>query len=203
MTDLFGNTEKIFPAKEIKTPDFSSFVAFDIETTGLSKKAEIIEIGAVKVINGTIADSFSEFVNPDVLISPQITAITGIDDDMVKDAGKIYEILPMFCEFAGNNILVGHNALSFDCRIMRYWAEEYGIYIGNDVFDTLRFVRYRCEPFPGMKSHNLSYLCDYFGIEPKRYHRAAADAEAAAELYFMLQKYGRTKEPQNKSRSKD
>lgn len=193
MTDLFGKPQKFFPAKEVRTPDFSSFVAFDTETTGLGKNAEIIEIGAVKVVNGNITESFSELVNPDVLISPMITNLTGIDDDMVKDADKIYDVLPRFCKFAGNNILVGHNALGFDCRVMGHWADEHEIYIGNEVFDTLRFVRYRCEPFPGMKNHRLSYLCDYFGIGPKRYHRATADAEAAAELYFMLQKYGRIK----------
>ena len=193
MTDLLGKTEKFFPAKEVKKPDFSTFVSFAIETTGLGRKSDIIEIGAVKVVNGMLTDSFCEFVNPDVLIPPAITNLTGIDDDMVKDAGKIYDVLPLFRDFAGNNILVGHNALNFDCKIMGHWADEYGIYIGCDVFDTVRFARYRCEPFPGMKSHKLSYMCDYFGIQAKTYHRAAADAEVTAELYLKLQKYGKTK----------
>ena len=193
MTDLFGKPEKFFPAKEVKKPDFSTFVSFDIETTGLERHSDIIEIGAVKVVNGRLTDSFSELVNPSVMISPEITNLTGIDDDMVKDAGKIQEVLPRFCRFAENHILVGHNALSFDCKIMGYWADEYGIYIGNSVFDTLRFLRYRCEPFPGLQSRRLTCLCDYFGIVSDTFHRAAADAEVTAKLYLELQQKARLK----------
>lgn len=193
MQDLFGNTEKFFPAKEIKIPDFSSFVAFDIETTGLPRSSQIIEIGAVKVVNGIITDSFSEFVDPEMHIPYHITQLTGITDKMVQGAGKIYEVLPAFKEFAGNNILVGHNAVGFDCKIMGHWADEYGIFIGNDVFDTLRFLRYRCEPFPDMQSKNLGYLCDYFCIKFENYHRAATDAEMTALLYLELQQKAKIK----------
>lgn len=193
MLDLLGKQEKFFPAKEVKTPDFSTFVAFDIETTGLPRNSEIIEIGAVKVVNGIITDCFEEFVNPGILIPPEITYITGIDDEMVKDADKIYDVLPRFLKFAGNNILVGHNAVNFDCKIVGHWADEYGIYIGNDVFDTLRFVRYRCEPFPCLKNNQLATLCDYFGIFSDTFHRAAADAEVTAKLYLALQENARIK----------
>ncbi len=196
MFDLFGKPEKFFPANEVKTADFSSFVAFDIETTGLARNSEIIEIGAVKVINGVITDSFQEFVNPGILIPPAITQITGITDEMVSDADKIYDVLPRFKAFAGNNILVGHNAINFDCKIMGHWADEYGIYIDNDVFDTLRFVRYRCEAFPGLPCNKLSVLCDYFGITSDTYHRADADAEVTAKLYLALQQKGRLKSKQ-------
>lgn len=193
MQDLLAKPENFFPAKEIKTPDFSSFVAFDIETSGLPRNSQIIEIGAVKVINGIITDAFSEFVDPGIPIPYNITQLTGITNEMVKGAGKINEVLPEFKKFAGNNILVGHNAVCFDCKIMGHWADEYSIYIGNDVFDTLRFLRYRCEPFPNMQSKNLGYLCDYFGITVKDYHRAAADAEMTAKLYFELQKKAKIK----------
>lgn len=196
MTDLFGKTENFFPAKEVKIPDFSSFVAFDIETTGLERTSKIIEIGAVKVVNGVITDSFQEFVNPGILIPPVITHITGITDEMVNDADRIYDVLPRFKNFAGNNILVGHNAISFDCKIMGHRADEYGIYIGNDVFDTLRFVRYRCEPFLGLSNNKLSVLCDYFGITSDIYHRADADAEVTAKLYLTLQQKGKLKSKQ-------
>lgn len=193
MQDLFGKTEKFFPAKEIKIPDFSSFVAFDIETTGLPRNSQIIEIGAVKVINGVITEAFSELVDPGITIPYYITQLTGITDEMVNGAGKISEVMPEFKKFAGNNILVGHNAIGFDCKVMGHWADEYGIYIGNDVFDTLRFLRYRCEPFPDMQSKNLGCLCDYFHINADNYHRAAADAEMTAKLYFELQKKAKLK----------
>lgn len=196
MFDLFGKPENFFPAKEVKTADFSTFVAFDIETTGLPRNSEIIEIGAVKVVNGVITDSFQEFVNPGILIPAEITQITGITNEMVCNADRIYNVLPRFKAFAGNNILVGHNALNFDCKIMGHWADEYGIYIDNDVFDTLRFVRYRCEAFPGLSCNKLSVLCDYFGITSDTYHRADADAEVTAKLYLALQKKGKLKSKQ-------
>ena len=188
MQNILGKKEKFFPAKEVKTPDFSSFVSFDIETTGLPRDSEIIEIGAVKVVNGEITDTFSELVDPCMPIPPYISQLTGITDEMVKGKGKIDEVLPRFQQFAGNKILVGHNAISFDSKIMGYWADKYEVYIGNDVFDTLRFLRYRCEPFPNMESKNLGCLCDYFGITAKDYHRACADAMMTAKLYFELQK---------------
>lgn len=193
MFDFFGTTEDFFPAKEVKIPDFSSFVAFDIETTGLERNSKIIEIGAVKVVNGVITESFQEFVDPGIILPYEITKITGITDEMLVGADKITEVLPRFKKFAGNNILVGHNAIQFDCKIMGHWANEYGIYIDNDVFDTLRFLRYRCEPFPGLTSNKLCVVCDYFGIKSEIFHRADADAQVTAKLYLMLQQKGKMK----------
>ncbi len=187
MTDLFGNVINFFPADEIKTPDFSTFVCFDIETTGLARDSHIIEIGAVKVLDGKITDSFCEFVNPGVHIPSQITGITGITDEMVKDAENIQAVLKRFKDFAAGYILVGHNAISFDCAIMRHWADIHEIMIDNKVFDTLRYARYRCEETKALKSRQLSSLCAHFGIVSDTYHRAAADAEITAKLYFELQ----------------
>ena len=188
MFDLFGKPENFFPAKEVKTPDFSSFVAFDIETTGLERDSNIIEIGAVKVVNNVITDSFQEFVNPGKHIPSEITSLTGISDEMVRNADSIQNVLPKFKKFIGSNILVGHNAIQFDCKIMGHWANKHEVYIDNDVFDTLRFVRYRCEQFPGLSSNKLAVLCDYFEITSDTYHRADADAEVTAKLYIELQK---------------
>ncbi len=178
--------DNFFPAKEICSADFSSFTAFDIETTGLARDSKIIEIGAVKVVNGVITDCFNELINPGVIIPSRITYITGITNEMVRNCDTVDNALMRFVRFAGDDILLGHNAVSFDCPIMRHRANEYEIYIKNDVFDTLRFLRYKCEPFPGMTSKSLGNLCEYFGIEAANFHRAAADAEATAKLYFEL-----------------
>lgn len=186
MTDFFGNITNSFPAKEVKQPDFSSFVAFDLETTGLPTGSHIIEVGAVKVVNGQITDCFSELVNPGIKIPCNITQITGISDDMVRTADTTVNVLCRFRDFANGFVLVGHNALSFDCRIMRYWTDEYGIYLPNDVFDTLKYSKYRCEKLASLKSKKLGDLCDYFGIYSDTYHRAAADAEMTAKLYLKL-----------------
>ena len=83
-----------------------------------------------------------------------------------------------------------HETLNFDCKIMGHWADKHEVYIDNPVFDTLRYLKYRCEPFPCMTGKNLGYLCDYFSIKLENYHRAAADAEATAMLYYELQKKG-------------
>ena len=190
MFDLFGKPEKFFPAQEIKLPEFMSFTAFDIETTGLPRNSEIIEIGAVKVRNGVVTEIFNEFVNPCRPIPAEISGLTGITDEMVADADTIDSVLPRFKEFAGADILVGHNAINFDCKIMGHWADKHEVYIDNPVFDTLRYLKYRCEPFPCMTGKNLGYLCDYFSIKLENYHRAAADAEATAMLYYELQKKG-------------
>ena len=88
-----------------------TFVVFDIETTGFSpKKNKIIEIGAVKVVDGRITDKFSTFVNPDVPIPFDIEKLTGINDSMVLPYPKIDVILPQFLEFVGDAVLVAHNA---------------------------------------------------------------------------------------------
>ena len=88
-----------------------TFVVFDIETTGFSpKKNKIIEIGAVKVVDGRITDKFSSFVNPDVPIPFDIEKLTGINDSMVLSYPKIDVILPQFLEFVGDAVLVAHNA---------------------------------------------------------------------------------------------
>lgn len=177
-----------FPAREVKNPDFSSFTSFDIETTGLARTSEIIEIGAVKVKDGKICDSFCELIKPDAPIPYNITLITGITNDMVKNADSARNVISRFVEFTGDDILLGHNAVNFDCKIMGFWAEKYSIHIDCDVFDTLRYIKYRCEPMPGLANHKLSSLCDYFGVKPTVFHRAAADAETAAKLYFEMKK---------------
>ena len=96
-----------------------SYVVFDIETTGFnSVNDRIIEIGAVRVVEGEIKETFSEFVNPERPIPYKITQLTTITDDMVKDAGTIEEILPQFLKFCEGSVLVAHNA-GFDTGFIR------------------------------------------------------------------------------------
>ena len=182
-----------FPATEKTDADFLSFTAFDIETTGLPRNSNIIEIGAVKVVDGVITDTYNELIDPGFHIPSKITYITGITDNMVKGCDTIEKVLPRFIEFAGDDILLGHNIVNFDCPIVRHWADIHGLYIGNDVFDTLRYLRYKCAPFPGMTSKSLEYLCDYFRIDADIHHRASADAEITAKLYFQLKEKAKPK----------
>ena len=160
------------------------FTVFDIETTGLSKERDkITEIGAVKVKNGKIEDSFSAFVNPGMALSEEITRLTGITDDMLKDAPKIDVVLKDFLEFAGDSVLVAHNA-GFDTGFIRRAAEELGYgSVDNTVLDTLELAR---SLLPELKKHKLDIVAEAVGVDLKGHHRAVNDAKATAEIFVKF-----------------
>ncbi|HAA80630.1 MAG TPA: PolC-type DNA polymerase III, partial [Thermoanaerobacter sp.] len=131
------------------------FTVFDIETTGLSNiNDEIIEIGAVKIKEGKIIDTFETFVNPKIPISSFITKLTGIDESMVKDAPSIEEILPKFLEFASNSVLVAHNA-NFDVSFIKSKAKKFNLNVNNAVLDTLELSRHL---YKDLKNYKLDTL---------------------------------------------
>lgn len=103
-----------------------SYVAFDIETTGLSPEHnEIIEIGALKVREGKVVDRFIRFIESEAGIPPMITQLTGITNDMVEGAGNCGEVLPEFLEFCEQDTLIGHN-VQFDFSFVKTKAKELG-----------------------------------------------------------------------------
>lgn len=158
----------------------SSYTVFDIETTGLSPKfCKIIEIGAVKIENGEITDTFSHFVNPEMPIPYNITKLTSITDDMVMEAPTIESVLPMFLEFAGDSVLVAHNA-GFDTSFIKKFAKDMGLKIENTVVDTMTLGHILC---PELGKFTLDRLCKHLGIKLLNHHRAVDDAQATAELF--------------------
>ena len=117
------------------------FTVFDIETTGLSStKDKITEIGAVKIRNGEIIDYFSSLINPEVPIPANIQELTGITDEMVKDAPTIDTVLPKFLDFVGNSVIVAHNA-NFDVAFIRNAAKNMSLSVNNTILDTLELSR--------------------------------------------------------------
>jgi len=118
--------------RELTAPDFESFVAFDIETSGTygagngDAPAEITEIGAVKVINGTVTERFSELCDPGRRIVPRISRLTGITDDMVADKPPVGEIIRRFAAFADDMPLVGHNIKASDLHYIVRAAKNEG-----------------------------------------------------------------------------
>ena len=157
------------------------YVVFDLETTGLNPRyCGITEIGAVRLRCGEIVDTFSTFVNPEQSISPQITDITGITDEMVKDAPKMGEALEMFKFYIGDKPLAAHNA-PFDMSFIKKHGEDNGIRFDNPCLDTVGLLK---RTFPNHKSYSLGNLAADFNIK-LRHHRALDDAECTAKLMAM------------------
>jgi DNA polymerase-3 subunit alpha (Gram-positive type) len=164
--------------------DFNqSFTVLDIETTGLDERLnEITEIGAVKIKDKRIIDSFHTFVNPGIPIPSEITKLTGITDDMVKDAPPIEEALKAFKNFFGEDVLVAHNA-SFDLGFIKTKAKKIGLEIDNPVVDTLGLCR---ELLPDLKRYRLDTVAKYLGVPLKRHHSALDDATATGGILISL-----------------
>lgn len=158
----------------------SSYVVFDIETTGLSPRfCKIIEIGAVKIENGEITDYFSHFINPEIPIPYNITKLTSITDDMVMDSPAIEVILPQFLEFVGDSVLVAHNA-GFDTSFIKKYAKDMGLKIENSIVDTMTLGHILC---PELGKFTLDRICKHLGIKLENHHRAVDDAAATAEIF--------------------
>lgn len=168
-------------------------IVFDIETTGFDSSINhIIEIGAVKVVEGKIVDRYATFVNPYVRIPAKITELTSITDDDVKDAKGIEEVLPEFLEFCGDAVLVAHNA-SFDVGFITAKAKMLGISIDYTVIDTVSMARML---LPHLSRFKLNLVAKELGIELENHHRAVDDAGATAEIFekfiVMLKEKGIT-----------
>ena len=180
---------------ELETPNFDTFVAFDIETSGTfgaacgDSESVITEIGAVKVVNGEVVDRFSELANPGREIVPHIARLTGITDAMVADRPETAEVVRMFRDFVGDHILMGHNIRSCDIPKINDAAAAAGFAFQNPYFDTYRYARGLQEQ-QGWESVKLPYLSARFGIEMKDAHRAWCDAEANVGVYLALQRLG-------------
>ncbi|MDO5156915.1 MAG: PolC-type DNA polymerase III [Eubacteriales bacterium] len=157
-----------------------SYIVFDIETTGLNPKfCKIIEIGAVKIVNGEKIDSFSKFINPEIPIPYNITKLTSITDEMVMNAPKIDVVLKEFIEFVGDSVLVAHNA-NFDVGFIRKFAKELGISFDCSVLDTMTLSHILC---PELGKFTLDRICKHLGIKLENHHRAVDDAAATAEIF--------------------
>ena len=161
----------------------SSFVIFDIETTGLHKdRCKVIEIGAVKVEGGEIVDRWSTFVNPGVSIPEEITRLTSITDGMVRDAARFEDQIDDFLKFCDGSIMVAHNA-NFDMGFMKQESKSCGRSFDLPYVDTM--VLMRCM-YPSLPNSRLDTLCKHLGVINAHHHRAVDDAEATAQAFLKM-----------------
>lgn len=199
---------KPIPREEYPEPNFTaddyfdSFVAFDFETTGFdATKDSIIEIGAVRVINGRVDESsefvFQELVKPldSKKVSSKITELTGITQDDVVDKRPVWEVIKDFKDFVGDNVLVGFNNEAFDSKFLTR-AGRYGhIIFDNTQFDVMKYAKNNAgliglEP----KMASLEYLSEKLDVVNPQAHRALADALTTAVAYLKI------KEMRNKNK---
>jgi len=169
------------------------FTAFDVETTGLNpQKESIVEIGAIRFsIQGEI-ERFNTLIDPGFPMPAGASKVNNITDEMLSGQPSIQEALPNFVTFAGNNIMIAHNA-PFDCgfvnaSLVRLYDDGYTTFaaLPNRVADTLSMAR---RFLPGRSRYNLQDISASVGIQAKEAHRALDDARLCMELFiYMAQK---------------
>ncbi len=176
------------------------YIVLDIETTGLSFRTEkITEIGAVKVKNGEIIDTFECFVNPEIPIPQRIVEITHITDEMVRNAGTIDMVIPKFLDFIGNLKLVAHNA-DFDVGFLKYNAENLGLKMDNEYIDSLKLSR---QLYPEFKKHKLGIIAEKLGIKVENAHRALDDVKTLVQVFIKMLEKVNKEEPKKRGKKKE
>lgn len=180
-----SNSKKIRPFKGSSIIDFpKKYVVLDLETTGLSPEWDnIIEIGAIKVENSVITDTYQQLVNPGFPIGSFIQNLTGITNDMLESQPSIDDVLPHVDRFIENNIIVGHN-VNFDINFL---YDSFKLYLdkpfSNGFIDTMRISK---KVLPGLDHYRLIDIVFELGIEGSEFHRALSDCDYTYKCYETM-----------------
>ncbi len=154
-------------------------VCFDIETTGLKVTQEAItEIGAVRLRNGEIVETFQTFVDPERRLTPEIIGLTGITDEMLRGAPKLKDALTAFLAFAGDAPLAAHNA-EFDISFIRAGCRKCSIPFEPTYIDTLILAQ---NLLPGLGKYKLDIVAEHLQLPQFNHHRASDDAVPVAQM---------------------
>ena len=157
-----------------------NYIVFDLETTGFTPAtAEIIEIGALRMIGGKVDEGFHSYVKPRCFLPRHITELTGISSEMLDDAPRIEAVIPHFLRFLDKKplTLVAHNA-SFDCRFMNAVCGCMGLdFCRYDIFDSLKAAR----AYVPTESHKLPDIKEFLGLDFPS-HNAIDDCKVTAYL---------------------
>jgi DNA polymerase III epsilon subunit family exonuclease len=165
--------------------DGKTFCVFDLETTGLNLEGdEIIEIGAIKIVDGQFTEMFHTFVKPTAKIPPKITEKTSITDEMVADAPSSAEVIPDFFRFVSKSILAGHNIANFDIPLLNFQSAKVKYEFTNEYIDTLNLARQKLR----MNKNKLSDVCAALSVPLIDAHRAINDVAATAKIFIKLMK---------------
>ena len=169
-------------------------VCFDIETTGLKVTQEAItEIGAVRLRNGEIVETFQTFVDPERRLTPEIIGLTGITDEMLRGAPKLKDALTAFLAFAGDAPLAAHNA-EFDISFIRAGCRKCSIPFEPTYIDTLILAQ---NLLPGLGKYKLDIVAEHLQLPQFNHHRASDDAVPVAQMltkfFPMLEERGVTR----------
>ncbi|KUO48928.1 MAG: hypothetical protein APF76_09795 [Desulfitibacter sp. BRH_c19] len=171
--------------RKLADKHYREFVSLDLETTGFNPKyARIIEIGAIRIVDEKVVETFSALINPRTSIPKKITDITGITNEMIRDEPTIDVVFPQFITFLKDSPIVAHNS-SFDMGFIKHAAEKFGVYINNPVIDTLQMSRIM---FPNLDNHKLNTVSTYLQVTLENHHRSMSDSAAAAEIYIKCLK---------------
>lgn len=161
----------------------TTYCVLDLETTGFSPRLEkITEIGVMKYQDGKVVDKFSCFVNPEKSIPPRVVEVTGITDDMVRNAETIDKVFPELLEFIKDSVLVAHNA-EFDVGFLRHVARELGYEFDFTYLDTLSLAY---ELFPEYKTYKLGRIAKNLGIKVDVAHRALDDVDTTVKVFKVM-----------------
>lgn len=161
------------------------FVVVDIEATGAKMPPNrIMELGAYRIHGGRIVDKFVTLVNPEISIPRFVVALTGITNDMVKQAPLFAEVAPRWLEFVEDAVLIAHNA-PFDTNFINHEISR--VYPGHRMINPhLCTVTLSRRAVPGLVNYRLETVADHFAIDIANRHRAGSDALATAEVFIRI-----------------
>lgn len=170
-----------------------NYIVLDIETTGLNPNSnEIIELSALKVVNGKIHEEYSKLVKPSGYLSPFITRLTGINSEMLKNAPHIKEAVKEFNDFCSDSIIVGHN-ITFDIGFINAKLQKYhNVPFDNEYIDTLTIAR---KLLPQLKNKKLGTIAQHFNLDTEGMHRGLKDCSVTNSCYckfkeMVIEKFG-------------
>jgi DNA polymerase III epsilon subunit family exonuclease len=161
------------------------FVVVDVEATGAKTPPNrLIELGAYRIRGGKIVDKFLTLVNPEIPIPRFVATLTGISNDMVRDAPVFAEVAPKWLDFVSDSVLIAHNA-PFDTSFLNHEISR--VYPGHRMVNPhLCTVRLSRRAMPDLLNHRLETIASHFSIPIASRHRAGSDALATAEIFILL-----------------